>query len=94
MIVGKYHCALELQFSANTTVRLFAAHHRGQLTIFRTGGIPTLIAPQTRRIVEELLTIDERIDREGFGEGYPIRGCIFRGQFSNKKMSKMSTPFS
>ena len=34
MIVGKYHCALELQFSANTTVRLFAAHHRGQLMTF------------------------------------------------------------
>ena len=34
MIVGKYHCALELQFSANTTVRLFATHYRGQLMTF------------------------------------------------------------
>jgi hypothetical protein len=31
MVVGNYRCSLELEFSANTTVRLFATPHRRQL---------------------------------------------------------------
>ena len=34
MVVGDYSYSLELQFSANATVRLFATAHRSQLIIY------------------------------------------------------------
>ena len=49
----------------------------------RIGGVSTYVAPGTQRIVKRILPIDERIDGEGFGEGYQIRSRLVRGQFSH-----------
>jgi hypothetical protein len=60
----------------------------------RIGGISTFVAPQTRRVVEGILYADEWANREDCGEGYQIRLCIRRGQFSHLETCKALTSFS
>jgi hypothetical protein len=75
---------MELYFSANATVCVFAnAPVNCDGLYVHIGGISAVVAPQTRRIIEGILSTDEPFDGEGFGEGYQMWACFRRGQSSH-----------
>ena len=68
-MIGKHSGYLEVQFSANDTVRIFAptGHPRHLMLNVRVGGSSALVAPRTRRVAKGIRSIDERNGREVCG---------------------------
>ena len=50
--VGRFRCSLELQLSANTTVRFFATAHRTQLIVFAQAEALRSSLHQLERLLE------------------------------------------
>ena len=80
--IGKHRGHLELQFSANDTVRSLETAHLCRLINLRIGRSPTLVAPGTRRTAKGILPADVWINGEIRGQGAQIWRSLRRGQLS------------